>query len=182
VVTNLYTPQFVVRSDVVRLTTPNTVQYLCYQTCTNTITIALKILYNVTVLDHFWTPVVQCYSTEDAVRIVISFITIPITRNCTHSQLFLTLCHIYTAYNHTRSWLQSLITLLHWRTSQLSITVSNYHTLYIFTLRNSRRGLIPRIHLLRSFLRLLLNNCLLNSHSGNWTEPANSFVYIAELC
>jgi hypothetical protein len=29
--------------------------------------------------------------------------TIPITRNYIHSQLFLTLCHIHTAYNHTRS-------------------------------------------------------------------------------
>jgi hypothetical protein len=85
-------------------------------------------------LDHFWPPVVPCYSTEDAVRIINSFITIPITRNYNHSQLFLTLCHIYTAHNHTRSWLQSLITLLHWLTSQISISVSNYHTLYIFTL------------------------------------------------
>jgi hypothetical protein len=33
VVTNLYTPQFVVRSDLVGLTTPNTVQYyiLCFR-------------------------------------------------------------------------------------------------------------------------------------------------------
>jgi hypothetical protein len=37
-----------------------------------------------------------CYSTEDAVRIVNSFITIPITRNCNHSQLFLTLLRVYT--------------------------------------------------------------------------------------
>jgi hypothetical protein len=88
------------------------------------------ILYNVGVLDHFWSPVVPCYSTEDAVQIVNSFITIPTTHNYIHSQLFLTPCHIYTAYNHTRSWLQSLITLLHWLTSQLSITVSNYHRLY----------------------------------------------------
>jgi hypothetical protein len=100
------------------------------------------------------------------------------TSNYIHSQLFLTLCHIYTAYNHTRSWLKSLITPLHWLTSQLSITVSNYHTFYIFTLWNSRRDLTPRIH----FLRLLLHNCLLHSHSGNWTKPANSFAYIAELC
>jgi hypothetical protein len=105
-----------------------------------------------------------CYATEDAVRIVNSFITIPITRNYNHSQLFITLCHIYTAYNRTRSWLQSLITLLHWLTSQLSITVSHYHTLYIFTLRNSRRELTPRIH----FLRLLLNNWLVGLLLTNW--------------
>jgi hypothetical protein len=38
--------------------------------------------------------------TEDAGRIVNSFITIPITHNYNHSQLFLTLLHMYTAYNH----------------------------------------------------------------------------------
>jgi hypothetical protein len=107
-------------------------------------------------LDQFWPPIVPCYSTEDALRIGNSLIIIPITRNYNHSQLLLTLSHIYTAYNHTRSWLQSLITLLHWLTSQLSISVSNYHRLYIFTRRNSRRELTPRIH----FLRLLLNNSL----------------------
>jgi hypothetical protein len=144
------------------------------------------ILYNVRVLDQFWSPIVPCYATEDTVRIVNSFITIPITRNYIHSQLFLTLCHIYTAYNHTRSWLQSLITLLQWLTSQLSITVSNYHRRYIFTLRNSRRDLTPRIHFLRLLITnwlvgLLLTNCLLHSHCGNWTKPANSFAYIAEL-
>jgi hypothetical protein len=47
--------------------------------------------------------IVTCYATEDTFRIVNSFVTIPITRNYIHSQLFLTLCHIYTAYNHTRS-------------------------------------------------------------------------------
>jgi hypothetical protein len=51
-------------------------------------------------LDQFWTPIVPCCSTEDTVRIVNSFITIPITRNYNHSQLFLTLLHMYTAYNH----------------------------------------------------------------------------------
>jgi hypothetical protein len=60
----------------------------------------IYILYNVRVLDPFWPPVVPCYSTEDAVRIVTSFISIPITRKYIHSQLFLTLLHMYTAYNH----------------------------------------------------------------------------------
>jgi hypothetical protein len=40
------------------------------------LTSSLIILYNVRVLDRFWTPVVQCFSTEDAVQIVNSFITI----------------------------------------------------------------------------------------------------------
>jgi hypothetical protein len=104
-------------------------------------------------LDQFWPPIVPCYSTEDTVRIVNSFITIPITRNYIHSQLFLALLRVYTIIILTRSWLQSLTTLLHWLTSQLSITVSNYHTLYILTLRNSRRDLTPRIHLLRLLLK-----------------------------
>jgi hypothetical protein len=57
-------------------------------------------MYNVRVLDQFCTPVVQCFTTEDAVRIITSFILISITRNYIHSQLFLTLLHMYTAYNH----------------------------------------------------------------------------------
>jgi hypothetical protein len=54
-----------------------------------------------------------CYATEDAVRIGNPFITIPVTRNYIHSQLFLTLLRVYTIILLTRSWLQSLITLLH---------------------------------------------------------------------
>jgi hypothetical protein len=88
----------------------------------------------------------------------------------------LTIIHVLD-YNH----------FLHWLTSQLSITVSNYHRLYIFTLRNCRRELTPRIHFLGLLINnwlvgLLLTNCLLHSHSGNWTKPANSFAYIAKLC
>jgi hypothetical protein len=44
-----------------------------------------------------------CYATEDTVRIVNSFITILITRNYNHSQLFLTLLHVYTIIILTRS-------------------------------------------------------------------------------
>jgi hypothetical protein len=124
-------------------------------------TLHTKILYNVTPL-------------KTPFGLVIGLFTIPITRNYNHSQVFITLCHIYTAYNHTRSWLQSLITLLHWLTSHLSITVSNYHTLYIFTLRNSRRDLTPRIH----FLRLLLNNSLVELLLKNSSRTANRFAYI----
>jgi hypothetical protein len=122
-------------------------------------------------LDQFCTNCTR-YSTEDAVRIDNSFITIPIARNYNHSQLFLTLLRVYTIIILTRSWLKSLITLLHWLTSQLSITVSHYRTLYILTLQNSRRDLTPRIHLLilllnNSLVELLLNHWLLHSHSGN---------------
>jgi hypothetical protein len=57
---------------------------------------------------HYWIfgvlYIVTCYATEDAVRIGTSFITISTTRNYNHSQLFITLCHIYTAYNLTRQY------------------------------------------------------------------------------
>jgi hypothetical protein len=95
------------------------------------------------VLDPFWTPIVrvtplktmpiplltpdvQClgswslmttnctrYSTQDTVRIVNSFITIPITRHYNHSQLSITLLRVDTIITLIRSWLQSLIPLLH---------------------------------------------------------------------
>jgi hypothetical protein len=70
------------------------------------------------------------------------------TRNNNHSQLFITLCHIYIAYN---------LTCLHWLTSQLSITISNYHTLYILTL--------PVSVSYRDFTRrtTVLNNCYLTT-------------------
>jgi hypothetical protein len=66
------------------------------------------ILYNVTVLDHFWPPVVPCYSTEDAFRIVNSFITIsrPHVTTFTHNYSLrcvtftqLTILHLHN-YNH----------------------------------------------------------------------------------
>jgi hypothetical protein len=66
--------------------------------------ISAYILYNVrgysTTSDHQ----LYRYATADTVRIVNWFITTPITRNYIHSQLFLTLCHIYTAYNLTRQY------------------------------------------------------------------------------
>jgi hypothetical protein len=61
------------------------------------------VLYNVSgLLDQFWPPIVPYYSTEDAVRIGNSFITIPITRNYNHSQLFLSLFRVYTIIIITR--------------------------------------------------------------------------------
>jgi hypothetical protein len=168
----------------------------------------MNVLHNIRSLDHFWPPVVQCYALKTPFGLLIPFITIPITRNYIHSQLFsYAVPHLHSLQSYTfvttityytltladfsaiSSFFLSLVlqpSFGPWPTSmklsvpprQLSITVSNYHTLYIFTLWNSRRDLTPRIH----FLRLLLNNCLLNSHSGNWSKPANSFAYTAELC
>jgi hypothetical protein len=58
-------------------------------------------------LDRFWSPILPCYSTEDAVPIGNFFITIPITHNYDHTQLFLMLLRVYTIiilivrdYNH----------------------------------------------------------------------------------
>jgi hypothetical protein len=114
--------------------------------------------------DHIWPPVVPCFATEDAVRIVNSFNLQFYTRNYNHSQLFLTLCHIYTAYNHTRSWLQSLLTLLHWLTSQPSIThftSSNFETLAEILLRKfTSQDSFLRLLLDNSLIELLLKNCL----------------------
>jgi hypothetical protein len=47
------------------------------------------------VFDHFWSPVIPYLDIWDAVQIVNSFITI------LHLEEFITLCHIYTAYNLT---------------------------------------------------------------------------------
>jgi hypothetical protein len=87
------------------------------------------------VLDHFWPPVVLCYATEDAVQIGNCFITIRTTRNYNHSQLFITLCHIYTAYSHT------LVTTITYYTLTLAdFSATNYclklsHTLHLHTSR-----------------------------------------------
>jgi hypothetical protein len=118
-------------------------------------------------LDHFWSPVVRVTPLKTPVRLLIGLFTIPTTHNYIHSQLFLTLCHIYTAYNHTRLWLQSLITLLHWLTSQLSITVSNYHTLYIFAfyVSVSYRDLTP---LENCYLQTDSQDCSLQTPLKNW--------------
>jgi hypothetical protein len=43
------------------------------------------------------------YSTEDAIRIGNSFVTIPITRHYNHSQLSITLLRVYTIIILTRS-------------------------------------------------------------------------------
>jgi hypothetical protein len=63
----------------------------------------LNIVHCSGLLDHFWPPVVQCYATEDAVRIVYWFYLQSHTRNYIHLQLSIILLHIYTAYDLTRS-------------------------------------------------------------------------------
>jgi hypothetical protein len=60
---------------------------------------AAIVLYNVRVLDQLYnvTPRTTPF------RLLIPLLQSSPTCNNNHSQLFITLCHIYTAYNHTRS-------------------------------------------------------------------------------
>jgi hypothetical protein len=64
-----------------------------------------SILYNVRVTWPLLITSCTCLATGDAVQIVNSFITIPITRNYNHSQLFLTLLRVYTITSlHVRNY------------------------------------------------------------------------------
>jgi hypothetical protein len=114
-------------------------------------------------LDQFWTPIVPYFATKDADRIVNSLITIPITRHYNHSQLSITLLRVYTIIILTRSWLQSLITLLHvytgWLLSyQLRSQISTDST-------SSHFPCLSPIE--TSLVELTSKDCLLHSHSGN---------------
>jgi hypothetical protein len=83
------------------------------------------------VLDHFWPPVVKCYSTEDAVQIVNSVITISITRNYNHNYFLrcatftqLTIIHVrdysHLLHSYTGWLLSSQLHTLQLHTSKLS--------------------------------------------------------------
>jgi hypothetical protein len=93
--------------------------------------IIFKLLYNVTVLDHFWPPVVPCWGTWDAVLVVNSFLfTISTTCNYNHSQLFIMLLRVYTITILTRQYsilfshsLHNTLDILHMFT--LPVSVSN---------------------------------------------------------
>jgi hypothetical protein len=87
--------------------------------------------------------------------------------------------HSLQSYTFVTTITYYTLTHLHWLTSQLSINFSNYHRLYIFTLRNSRRELTPRIH----FLRLLLNNWLVGLLLTKWLlrHPSSSSIVRASL-
>jgi hypothetical protein len=82
--------------------------------------------------------------------------------------------HSLQSYTSVTTITYYTLTRLHWLTSQLSVTFANYHRLYIFTRRNSRRELTPRIH----FLRLLLNNWLVGLLLTNWLLRHSSSSYI----
>jgi hypothetical protein len=68
--------------------------------------------------------------------LLIPLFTIPITRHYNHTQLSITRLRVYTiiiTYTLVTKVTDNTLTRLHWLTSQLSITFTNYHRLYIFT-------------------------------------------------
>jgi hypothetical protein len=95
-----------------------------------------NILCNVWVLEHFWPPVVRVtpLKTPFGLALLLFQFQSHVT-TITHNYFLrcatftrLTIIHVRN-YNH-----YSTLTRLHWLTSQLPITISNYHTLCIFTL------------------------------------------------
>jgi hypothetical protein len=62
-----------------------------------------NIVQGLGVLDKFWPPIVRVTSLKTPFGLVIPLFTI-LARNYIHSQLFISLCHIYTAYNLTRQY------------------------------------------------------------------------------
>jgi hypothetical protein len=89
---------------------PDTSRVQFRSVCIGSILLHIKLLLlyctMFAVLDPIWSPIVPCYSTEDTVRIVNSFITIPITRNYNHN--YFLRCYAFTQlyslhvhnYNH----------------------------------------------------------------------------------
>jgi hypothetical protein len=114
-----------------------------------------NILYNV---GGIW-PVLLAnytgYATEDAVRIVDSFISIPITRSYNHTQLLLTLLHV------------TLLTLLLLTSSSVTLTYCcrlNFFTLWL-TLTSSSLCLLP-------------SHCLKKGLAGpKWEHLPLLFIY-----
>jgi hypothetical protein len=121
-------------------------------------------------LDHFWSPVGPCFALRTPFRLVIRFIYNPnhLTKSLTIIHYAVSHLHSLQSYTFVTTITYDTLTRLHWPISQLSVTFSDYHRLYIFTLRNSRRELTPRIHLLRPFLRLLFNNSLVELLLNHW--------------
>jgi hypothetical protein len=105
------------------------------------------------VLNQFWSPVVLDTSLKTPFGLLLLLF---------QSQSHVTtLTHNYFLHCYTRTQLTVTYTFVTTITySILALAdfsainyVSNYHRLYIFTRRNSRRELTPRIHLLRLFLK-----------------------------
>jgi hypothetical protein len=108
------------------------------KTVTSQHTSSVVILYNVGVL-------------ETPFRLLIGFISI------SHLQSFMTLCHIYTAYNLTLCnyiHLQSFITMSDLHSYNPYMPIFHSWHLHIFTLRNQTPNCMPP-HSLRNFV----NSC-----------------------
>jgi hypothetical protein len=110
-------------------------------------------------LDQFWTPIVRIMPLKTPFGLLLLLFRSQ-SHVTTFTHNYFLRCYTCTQLTITYTFVTTItyytLTRLYWLTSQLSITVSNYHTLYIFTRRNSRRELTLRIH----FLRLLLKNSL----------------------
>jgi hypothetical protein len=99
----------------------------------------INILYGVWVLEHFWTPNVACYTTEDAVRIGILVLL------QFHSSSLQLITIIYYAVTHWHS-LQSYTPIFH----------SWYH--HIFTIGNLTANCMPP-HSLRNWTVKSKSHC-----------------------
>jgi hypothetical protein len=103
----------------------------------------------------------------DAVQIGNLFMTILTTRNYIHSQLFLTLCHIYTTYNLTRQYSTLFSRSLH-------------NTLDIFTYSRFTCLFPIETSLVEPLFKTPLENWLEELLLKNCTKTANRFAYIAK--
>jgi hypothetical protein len=104
---------------------------------------ALHIILHIVYIVQCWRfliafePRLYSYSTQDAVRIGNSFITIlnhTSLQSHTIISYAVTRLHNYNPYTFVTKITYNTLTRLHWLTSQLSITFTNYRRLYIFTL------------------------------------------------
>jgi hypothetical protein len=127
----------------------NKIIYFAFQSCflLSELFINVKYLCNVRVLDHFWTPVVACYATEDAGQIVNLFLfTISHVHNYHHNYLLR-----FCAFTQLQS--------LHANIPFYSLTVFITH-LTSSHIHTSRVCLLSRTHssnwLLKNTLKLTL--------------------------
>jgi hypothetical protein len=85
--------------------------------------------------------IVTCYATEDTVRIGTSFISIPITRNYIHLQLFLyAVSHLHSLQSYT-----FVTTITYYTFTLADFSAINYclrlsHILHLHTLKLSPRS------------------------------------------
>jgi hypothetical protein len=98
--------------------------------------------------DQFWPPIVPCYSTEDAVQIGNSFITILITRHYNHTIIYYaaTRLHNYNPYTF-------VTTITYYTLALANFSALNYCLELSHTLRLNTSKLSPRSHFANSPLK-----------------------------